>query len=154
MPAAFFRAVEETVRATLARWSIPACAVTMTRSGYYARQSHSHGTFDRSMSSTAGDFRDLTPIVLREALNRAGTVECEPVHRFRLDVPADAISAVTQAVARLRGTPLQTTSDGAEARVEGDLPAAAVHELRRRLPGLTRGEGVLETAFDRYEPRT
>ncbi|WP_370968464.1 GTP-binding protein [Amycolatopsis sp. cg9] len=154
MPAAFFRAVEETVRTTLARWSIPACAVTVTHSGYCARQSHSHGTFDKSMSSTAGDFRDLTPIVLREALERAGTVECEPVHRFRLDVPAAAISAVTQAVARLRGTPLQTTSDSGEARIEGDLPAAAVHELHRRLPGLTRGEGVLETVFDRYEPRT
>ncbi|MEV4055609.1 GTP-binding protein [Amycolatopsis sp. NPDC049688] len=154
MPAAFFRAVEETVRATLASWSIPACAVTMTHSGYYARQSHSHGTFDKSMSSTAGDFRDLTPIVLREALDRAGTVECEPIHRFTLDVPADTISAVTQAVARVRGIPKQTNLDGPEARIEGDLPAAEVHGLQRRLPGLTRGEGVLETVFDRYEPRT
>jgi len=36
--------------------------------------------------------------------------------------------------------------------VEGDLPAARVHELEQRLPGLTRGEGVLESAFDHYEP--
>jgi ribosomal protection tetracycline resistance protein len=34
----------------------------------------------------------------------------------------------------------------------GDIPAAAVHELERRLSGLTRGEGVLECAFDRYRP--
>jgi ribosomal protection tetracycline resistance protein len=27
-----------------------------------------------------------------------------------------------------------------------------VHELERRLPALTRGEGLLECAFDRYEP--
>jgi hypothetical protein len=25
-----------------------------------------------------------------------------------------------------------------------------VHELRRQLPGLTRGEGVLESEFSRY----
>jgi ribosomal protection tetracycline resistance protein len=27
-----------------------------------------------------------------------------------------------------------------------------VHELQRRLPALTRGEGVLESAFDHYAP--
>jgi ribosomal protection tetracycline resistance protein len=27
-----------------------------------------------------------------------------------------------------------------------------VHELRQQLPSLTRGEGVLECVFDRYEP--
>jgi ribosomal protection tetracycline resistance protein len=27
-----------------------------------------------------------------------------------------------------------------------------VHELRRQLPALTRGEGILETAFERYHP--
>ena len=36
--------------------------------------------------------------------------------------------------------------------LEGDVPAARVHELRLKLPALTRGEGVLESAFDRYEP--
>ncbi|HTZ29743.1 MAG TPA: hypothetical protein VMC83_37455, partial [Streptosporangiaceae bacterium] len=38
--------------------------------------------------------------------------------------------------------------------LEGDIPAAAVHELRQSLPSLTGGEGVLECAFDRYEPVT
>jgi ribosomal protection tetracycline resistance protein len=41
---------------------------------------------------------------------------------------------------------------GAAARLEGEVPAARVDELRRRLPGLTRGEGVLESAFERYRP--
>ena len=27
-----------------------------------------------------------------------------------------------------------------------------VHELRLQIPHLTRGEGVMESAFDRYEP--
>ena len=36
--------------------------------------------------------------------------------------------------------------------LEGTIPAARVHELQQQLPGLTRGEGVLESAFDRYEP--
>ena len=36
--------------------------------------------------------------------------------------------------------------------VEGEIPAARVHDLQQQLPALTRGEGVLESAFDRYEP--
>jgi ribosomal protection tetracycline resistance protein len=27
-----------------------------------------------------------------------------------------------------------------------------VHQLRQRLPALTRGEGVADAVFDRYEP--
>src|ERR687889_1992972 len=52
---------------------VSACAVTMTLSGYWARQSNAHGTFDESMSSTAGDFRNRTPLVLMAALRRADT---------------------------------------------------------------------------------
>ncbi|HYS32289.1 MAG TPA: hypothetical protein VEM58_08515, partial [Streptosporangiaceae bacterium] len=34
---------------------------------------------------------------------------------------------------------------------DGEMPVAAVHRMRSLLPGLTRGEGVLESAFDHYE---
>jgi ribosomal protection tetracycline resistance protein len=36
--------------------------------------------------------------------------------------------------------------------LEGDIPAAHIHELQQQLPALTRGEGVLESAFDHYKP--
>ena len=156
MPPAFFTAVEESVHAGLAHgphgWQVTDCAVTMTHSGYLARQSHSHGTFDKSMSSTAGDFRQLTAVVLREALRRAGTRVCEPIHRFTLELPTDTIGAVLPMLGALRGVPFRTEPDGPVCLVEGELPAARVHELRQRLPALTRGEGVLDAAFDRYAP--
>jgi ribosomal protection tetracycline resistance protein len=157
MPYAFFRAVEETVRETLARggrhgWRVIDCAVTMTHSGYAARQSHAHGVFDKSMSSTAGDFRSLTPIVLMRALRRAGTVVEEPAHRFDLEVPADTLGAVLPVLGRLGAVPDPPVLHGSAAQLDGEIPAARVHELRRRLPGLTRGEAVLESAFERYRP--
>ncbi|UFQ17987.1 MULTISPECIES: elongation factor G [Streptomyces] len=156
MPYAFFRAVEETVRETLHQglygWRVPDCAVTMTRAGYWPRQSHAHGTFDKSMSSTAGDFRNLTPLVLMDALRDAGTVVHEPMHRFRLDVPADTVGAVLPALARLRAVPHTQAASGTSYRLEGDIPAQQVHALEQLLPGLTRGEGELESAFDHYEP--
>ena len=88
MPLAFFRATEDTVRETLRQglrgWDVPDCTVAMTHSGYLAKQSSGHQRFDKSMSSTGEDYRKLTPLVLASALRRAGTVVCEPVHRFRL----------------------------------------------------------------------
>jgi ribosomal protection tetracycline resistance protein len=152
MPPAFFKAVEETVVETLTQglhgWPVPDCTVTMTHAGYSARQSHAHAVFDKSMSSTAGDFRNLTPLVLTEALRRAGTTVLEPIHAFTALVPPDTIPVVLPVLARLRAVPLATTDAG----ISGEIPAARVHDLVRALPGLTRGEGVLENAFDHYEP--
>ena len=36
--------------------------------------------------------------------------------------------------------------------LDGDIPAAQVRGLEEQLPGLTRGEGVLEAAFGHYQP--
>jgi ribosomal protection tetracycline resistance protein len=102
------------------------------------------------MSSTAGDFRELTRIVMARALRAAGTVVHEPVHRFRLEAPADALGPLLPLVGRLGGVPEPPVLEGAACVVEGEIPAAQVHELRRQLPGLTRGEGVLESEFSRY----
>ncbi|MFJ9582304.1 GTP-binding protein [Streptomyces acidicola] len=156
MPYAFFKAVEDTVRETLSQgihgWQIPDCTVTMTHSGYSPRQSHAHQRFDKSMSSTGADFRGVTPLVLTAALLRAGTRVHEPLHRFRLDVPADTLGAILPVLAKLRAVPRSTNTRGPVTVLEGWVPAAQVHRLEQRLPGLTRGEGELESVFDHYAP--
>ena len=126
--------------------------VTLTHSGYWARQSHAHGGFDASMSSTTGDFRNLTPLVLMEALRRAGTVVLEPVHRFRLDIPAGLYGPILPVLTKLGAVPQAALTQGASCLLDGEIPASAIHALEQRLPGLTRGEGVLECAFERYRP--
>jgi ribosomal protection tetracycline resistance protein len=158
MPLAFFRAVEDTTRETLRQglhgWAVPDCTVAMTHSGYLGKHSLGHQRFNKSMSSTGEDYRKLTPLVLSGALRQAGTVVCEPIHRFRLDAPADTLGPLLAALTRLRAVPLGQTARGSALTLEGDIPAARVHELRAELPALTRGEGVLECSFDRYEPVT
>jgi ribosomal protection tetracycline resistance protein len=156
MPVAFFRATEDTVRQTLRQglygWAVTDCAIVMTHAGYLGKHGLGHQPFNKSMSSTGEDFRKLTPLVLMSALRQARTAVCEPIHRFRLDAPADTLGQLVPALTRLRGTPLTQVTDGASATLEGDIPAARVHELRQQLPALTRGEGVLECTFGRYEP--
>jgi ribosomal protection tetracycline resistance protein len=156
MPFAFFKAVEETVARTLREgihgWEVTDCVVSMTHSGYWPRQSHAHGHFDKSMSSTAGDFRSLTPLVLMDALKRAGTTVYEPVHRFHLEITADTFGLVLPVLARLRALPGAPAVRGTLCLLEGEVPAAQVRGLEEQLPGLTRGEGVLDAAFSHYQP--
>ncbi|WP_327136512.1 TetM/TetW/TetO/TetS family tetracycline resistance ribosomal protection protein [Streptomyces sp. NBC_01340] len=156
MPYAFFKAVEDTVKETLAQgihgWQVTDCTVTMTHSGYWPRQSHAHQGFDKSMSSTGADFRGLTPLVVMDALRAAGTQVYEPMHRFRLEAPADTLGTVLPVLARQGAVAASTELRGASCVLEGRIPVARVHGLERQLPGLTRGEGELECAFDHYAP--
>lgn len=158
MPAAFFRAVEETVHRTLTQglhgWEVRDCVVVITHSGYFPRQSHMHATFDKTMSSTAGDFRNLTPLVLMSALRRAGTVVEEPIHRFDFDLPSDVLGQVLAALAHVRAVPRETEVRGAVTHLSGEVPAGRVHELQRRVPGLTRGQGDLVCVFEGYRAVT
>jgi ribosomal protection tetracycline resistance protein len=158
MPPAFFTAVREGVEATLEEgvhgWAVPDARVVMTHSGYYPRQSHAHATFDKAMSSTAQDFRSLTRLVLAEALVRAGTVVCAPVHRFELEVPEDTLSALLGELSRHQAVPLETTVRGRSAVLVGEVPADAVHGVQQRIPHLTRGEGVFTSGLDHYAPTT
>jgi ribosomal protection tetracycline resistance protein len=156
MPLAFFKAVEDTVRQTLHQglhgWQVTDCSVTMTHSGYLPRQSHAHQGFSKAMSSAGEDFRNLTPLVAMSALKQAGTVVCEPIHRFHLELPANALGEMFPVLARLHAVPEPPAIHVSSCTLEGDIPAARVHELRQQLPGATRGEGILESAFDSYRP--
>jgi ribosomal protection tetracycline resistance protein len=132
--------VQKTLREGLYGWRVTDCTVTLTRSGYVAP------------SSSARDFRLLTPLVLMGALKQAGTVVCEPIHRFRLELPPDVLGPVFPVLAQLHAHPETPAIHGSTCTLEGEIPAARVHDLRLQVPGLTRGEGVLESVFDRYRP--
>ncbi|MGV9704972.1 tetracycline resistance ribosomal protection protein Otr(A) [Streptomyces sp. NPDC003483] len=134
LPRAFHQAIEDTVHATLLTGShdrpVTDCRVTLTRSGFAAPL------------STAADFRGLTPVVLRRALERAGTRVHEPCHTFEVEVPLDALAPVTARLASLEAEFGETTGGRTSWRITGELPARRVRDIELRLPGLTHGEGV------------
>jgi len=156
LPYSFIKAIEETVHETLRQgiygWQVTDCQVTLSYSAYYPRQSHAHAHFDKSMSSTAGDFRNLTPLVVMAALAEAGTTVLEPMHRFELELPTDTLGSTLPVLAKLGSLPGAPVTQGAVSMLDGDIPAASVHQFRQQLPGLTRGEYVLDSAFHRYQP--
>ncbi|MFA3834797.1 tetracycline resistance ribosomal protection protein Otr(A) [Streptomyces aureus] len=134
LPRAFHQAVEDTVHATLGEgprgWPVADCRVTLVRSGFW------------SPVSVAGDFRGLTRLVLRRALERAGTTVHEPVHAFEAEIPLDALAAVTARLSAAEAEFGDTTGGTTSWVVTGTLPARKVREAELALPGLTRGEGV------------
>ncbi|HVT67309.1 MAG TPA: hypothetical protein VHF26_06145, partial [Trebonia sp.] len=147
--AAIEQHVRDTLRQGLRGWEVTDCTVTLVRSQYSIADGPPSV---RGPLSSPQDFRKLTPLVVMEALRRAGTVVCEPVHRFRLETPADTLTALLPALARLPAVAEVTTTGDSWCTLEGDVAAARVHRLRQQIPPLTRGDGVLETAFDHYEP--
>ncbi len=149
----FAEAMGQYVRAAMQEgllgWQVTDCVVTMFRSSYSVPDGPPSR---RGPLSTAADFRKLTPLVLLQALERAGTVVCEPVVRVNLEIPAGSIGAVSAALARLGATLKTPSSLGELASIDAVLPALRAQELQRQLPVLTGGEGVLESSFAGYEP--
>ncbi|WP_118082243.1 tetracycline resistance ribosomal protection protein Otr(A) [Streptomyces sp. CC0208] len=134
LPRAFHQAVEETVHASM-RTGLTGATVTdyrvvLVRSGFVGPL------------STAADFRGLTPIVLRRALERAGTRLFEPFHAFEAEIPLDALAPVTAQLASAGAEFTGTTGGTTAWLITGELPARRVREVELRLPGLTHGEGV------------
>jgi ribosomal protection tetracycline resistance protein len=143
--------VRQTLREGLFGWQVTDCIVTMTKCTYSVPDGPPSR---RGPLSTAADFRKLTPLVLMQALERAGTAVCEPTVRINLEIPTEAIGAVLPALAR-RGAAVETPSpQGKLSTIEAVLSVTRADELQRQLRGLTGGEGVLDSSFAGYQPVT
>ncbi|GAA3763598.1 hypothetical protein GCM10022379_34190 [Micromonospora maritima] len=134
LPLSFHKAIEEATRAALDQgrhgWPVTDVRVTLTHSGYW------------SPITTAGHFRDLAPYVLMQALAEAGTRVFEPCRRFEAEVPADRLGPVTSYLGRLGARVEGAEETTAGWRIDGVLPARLEPRAQRRLPDLSRGEGL------------
>jgi len=141
--------VRQTLHEGLFGWQVSDCVVTMTKCTYSVPDGPPSR---RGPLSTAADFRKLTPLVLMQALESARPVVCEPIVRARIEIPTDTIGAVMAALAQL-GAAVETPSLRTRlSTIEATLPAARAQGLQRQLPGLTGGEGVLDSTFAGYQP--
>ena len=132
--------VREALGEGLAGWQVPDCIVEIIDCGY------------RAPETTAGDFHKLTALVVMEALERAGTQVCEPMVAVRLELPTDALGRVLSLLSRLAADVEAPMSDADLSSVEAVLAAGHLDALRRALPGVSGGEGVVESRFAGYQP--
>jgi len=132
--------VHEALVEGLAGWQVTDCRVTMTDCGY------------ASPVTSAADYRRLTQLVLMTALERAGTWVCEPLTDLTLEVPSSTAPGVVAVLGQLGGRIRGQFSTNGLSTIDAVLPVARVRSIQNRLPGLSMGEGSLETRFGGYQP--
>ncbi len=148
---AMTRYIMSTFEKGLYGWRVTDCVVTMNECGYYIGDGLGKRVLPTTRT-TAADFRKLTPLVLMAALRQAGTVVCEPVASVRVELPAARMGAALSALTRLGAATEPPLTRGEESVLVARLPSARVRNLQEQLPGLTGGEGALETSFGGYQP--
>jgi ribosomal protection tetracycline resistance protein len=148
---AFAAHMDEYVRLALVEglygWEVTDSVVTVTKIGYSLADGPPSR---RGPMPTARDLKRLVPLVLVQALEQAGTAVCEPVFRIAAEVPTETIGQMLGALGRLGAGGVTPSTRSELSVLEATLSAADVLELRRRLPGLTGGEGVLDSEFAGY----
>src|SRR5438045_671236 len=92
------RYVRAALREGLCGWRVTDCVVTLTACEYASADGPPS---KRGSLSMPRDYEGLTPIVLGHALERAGTVVCEPILRARIELPVDALGQLLRALAHL-----------------------------------------------------
>ncbi|MDD0818491.1 translation factor GTPase family protein [Bacillus cereus] len=134
LPLAFHKAIEDTVFQTLKQglygWEVTDISVTLTHTGY------------ASPVTTASDFRNLTPLVLMDALKQAETYVYEPVNEFELTVPEHAISTAMYKLAAIPATFAEPIFNNDSYQLTGSLPVAKTENFKRMLHSFTEGEAV------------
>jgi ribosomal protection tetracycline resistance protein len=132
--------VHEALAEGLHGWQVTDCRVTVTDGGY------------ASPVTSPADYRRLTELVLTTAVARAGTWVCEPLADLSLELPAAAAPGVLGVLSRLGGRVTGQFSANGWSRIGAVLSVARVRSLQHQLPGLSMGEGILETRFGGYQP--
>ncbi|HDR7786587.1 tetracycline resistance protein [Bacillus cereus] len=147
LPLAFHKAIEDTVFQTLKQglygWEVTDISVTLTHTGY------------ASPVTTASDFRNVTPLVLMDALKKAETYVYEPVNAFELTVPEQAISTAMYKLAAIPATFSEPIFNNDSYHLTGSLPVAKTENFQRMLHSFTEGEGIFTTkpaGFTKLKP--
>ncbi|EEK44330.1 MULTISPECIES: GTP-binding protein [Bacillus] len=147
LPLAFHKAIEDTVFQTLKQglygWEVTDISVTLTHTGY------------ASPVTTASDFRNVTPLVLMDALKKAETYVYEPVNAFELTVPEQAISTAMYKLAAIPATFSEPIFNNDSYHLTGSLPVAKTENFQRILHSFTEGEGIFTTkpaGFTKLKP--
>jgi len=100
------------------------------------------------MRSQGYEFAVTKPEVLYKTIDG---VLCEPMERLVCDVPTEHSGAVIDKIGRRRGTLLSMNGES-RMRLEFIVPSRGLFGYRSEFLTDTRGEGVMSSVFEGYEP--
>lgn len=95
------------------------------------------------------EFSVSTPRVL---LREIDGVLCEPVERLVIDVPEEFLGPVMEKMGMRKGEMTQMAPQGSRMRVEFLVPSRGLFGYRNEFLTDTKGEGIMNSVFDSYQP--
>ena len=79
-------------------------------------------------------------------------VKCEPMEKVTLDVPSEYVGAVVEKLGQRKGDLLEMNPAGNRMRIEYSIPSRCLFGYRSEFLTATRGEGIMNSLFDGYQP--
>ncbi len=90
-----------------------------------------------------------TPRVLYKDIDG---VRCEPIERCEIDVPEEYVGSVVEKLSARRGDLLEMNPHGKRMKIIYSIPSRCLFGYRSEFLTDTRGEGIINTLFDGYQP--
>lgn len=90
-----------------------------------------------------------TPHVLYKEIDGK---KCEPMERVYIDVPEGSVGAVIEKLGSRKGELVQMTPSGSRMKIEYLIPERGLLGYRSEFLTDTRGEGIINSLFDGYQP--
>ncbi len=139
----FLRAVEEAVYSTckygLYGWELTDTKITLVHTEY------------SSVDSTPADFRNVTPMVLMEAVDNAKTKLLEPISEFELRIPETAISKALFDLKMMGAEFDNPNLVGDDYIITGLIPLESSKDYQIKVASYTEGKGIFITRFSGYK---
>ena len=95
------------------------------------------------------EFQVSPPRVLYQEIDGK---KCEPIERLVVDVPADCVGGVIEAIGKRKGDMLDMTPVGDRMKVQFLVPSRGLFGYRNEFLTATKGEGIMASVFEEYAP--
>ena len=95
------------------------------------------------------EFQVSPPRVLNKTIDG---VLCEPFERVVIDVPEDCVGSVIEKMGVRKGELAEMTPMGSRTRLIFTIPSRGLFGYRNEFLSDTRGEGIMASIFDSYQP--
>ena len=120
-------------------WEVTDCSICFDYGVYY------------SPVSTPSDFRFLAPVVLEQALKKAGTQVLEPYLSFTLFAPQEYLSRAYNDAPKYCAVIESVVFENDEVIFKGEIPARCINEYKNDLNFYTNGRSVCLTELKGYK---
>lgn len=95
------------------------------------------------------EFQVSTPRVIYKTIDG---VQCEPMEKLVIDVPDSCVGSVMENMGKRQGELLTMTPQGNRIKLEFVIPSRGLLGYRSDFMTETRGEGIMNSIFNGYEP--